>query len=559
MLRPSRRQFFATSSSLIAGAALGTSRAATASVCTLPTRSRKPIDTFLPDIVDPDTLRALASAAIEAAKDAGATYADIRVADVRRLRVDWSMPELMPLPRNDMWLEYHYGLRVRVGSAWSFEFGSDPSLDEVRRAARAATITARGLARVTPDAAAMLPAPAVRSEWATPLTIDPFRVSPDEYAMLLGAFIDAAQRVRYGTVQELTLNWVTETRVFASSEGSLLTQRLTRGNPTVVVHAGTPLRHGGVALPVADIIPGGIGFEYVLRPGIQDRIKETTEEAAKLIHYPEGDAEVGRFPAVFDGATTGAVIATTIARALEGSRVLGENMDDAGGSFLSPIESTLGQPIFSPRLTIEADTPFPHHNAPRWDDEGMPMESFTVVDQGRPVDYFMTRSTVPMLAGWYAKMKRPLRTHGTCIAWGASDVPDACASQLTVHTGSSGTTLGTLVKELGTGLLIYGVGGEETPAGVMTNPQVSGGIFSPRMLFEVKNGQIVRRLRGGIVQFSVKTLAKQIVSLGDSSSVQCHVYQNWQGFNGAPRTTPVLAPAAHLTSLDVMQMKGALG
>src|SRR5262249_35746375 len=74
----SRRDFLATSSLAAAGLNLGLRRTVTA----LPMRSRQPVATFVPELVTPDALRTLALAAVHAAQQAGASYADVRISNI---------------------------------------------------------------------------------------------------------------------------------------------------------------------------------------------------------------------------------------------------------------------------------------------------------------------------------------------------------------------------------------------------------------------------------------------------------------------------------------------
>jgi len=501
-------------------------------------------------MVDPETLRALALAGVDAATHAGASYADVRVGDTRKWRIDWSMPDLMPLPYSDIFLQYGFGVRVRVGSAWGFAFGVDPTPDGVAHAARTAVATARGMARVsgTPDATVSVPV--VKGEWKSPFEIDPFTISPDAHAKMLGAFIDAAQRVRYGNVYALQFYWIGETRVFASSEGSLTTQHTMRSLPKVDVYAKSRLRVAGIRLPVPGFVPASVGFECMMGSAAQERIKATTEEAAQLMNYPEADADVGRYDAIIDGAILGEILATTVMQALDLGRALGQDADGAGTSFLAPVDEIVGQQLFSPQLSVVADRSLPYFGAAKWDDEGVATETFPVIEKGRVVDYFTTRFTAPTLSTWYAKRGHPMRAKGSAVAWAPTTSPVGAGSQLIVAPGTSGPTLEAMLKQLTNGVLLRGV----SDWSVSSDQQLSGGSFSPQMLFEVKKGQITRRLLGGMAQFRTKSFWKDITMMGDSTTVQSRAHIDWRGETYAKAVQPVLSPAARVSSLDMLQI-----
>src|SRR5687767_9167881 len=99
-----RRTFLSASSMTVAGLGLGLTRPAQA----LSLRSKHPVSSLFPQVVDPATLQALAQAGVEAAKSAGAEYADIRVADGRVLSI-FQGQGLVPYSLMDF--EYGYGLR----------------------------------------------------------------------------------------------------------------------------------------------------------------------------------------------------------------------------------------------------------------------------------------------------------------------------------------------------------------------------------------------------------------------------------------------------------------
>jgi TldD protein len=500
------------------------------------------VATLLPDVVDPAQLRQLALAAIDAAKSAGAAFADIRIANRRMFQMTYWIPTIPP--DSSIGFDYSYGIRVRVDGQWAFGYGADPTPEGVAQSARTAVATARGLAKLSGGARDFAAAPVVTGEWTTPVQIDPFSVSPDEHAYMLGAYMSAAMRVPDGAARPAGFYWLAETRVFASSEGSLITQHLAQARPRVVLSVEPPVGMGA-NLQITELAPAGAGFEIALGTTLQDRIKVATEEAARLASYPEANVDVGRYEAVLDGTSLGAVVGATLTPALELDRVLGLTADAGGTSFLAPPDQILGKPLFSSALSITADRALPHLGAAKWDDEGVETEVFPVIHEGAVVDYFTTRATVPALAGWYTKNGKPVASHGSAVAWLPTRAPIGSASSLTVSPGATGVTLETLTKQLGNGVLVRGV------TYTHSDQQLTSGSFYPYMLFEVKKGQITRRLRHGAVQFSTKKFWKAVTTLGDASSVQAYVRNGVNGQPWVPTIQPIMAPAAHIQELNV--------
>src|SRR5579862_941161 len=172
----SRRDFLAHSSVALAGVGIGLRPG---QLRAFPVRSTRPVADFLPDLVDADTLRKLAQGAMDAARGAGATYADIRIANRRMLDMMYGLHRPDIPPASSLGFDYSYGIRARVDGGWAFAAGADPSIDGVAAAVKKAVGRARDLAKVSRSALDFVPAPVVTGEWATPIKIDPFSVSPD--------------------------------------------------------------------------------------------------------------------------------------------------------------------------------------------------------------------------------------------------------------------------------------------------------------------------------------------------------------------------------------------
>jgi len=541
MYSSSRRTFLAQSSLAVASTAFGWSR--TARAITLPTHSRRSILSHGPDLVDGATLRTLAQRGVDAAKSAGATYADIRLNDARTL--DMLSDRRGPL--STMFVELNFGIRVLVDGMWAFASGTELTPDAIALAARSAVTTARGLSTMGGARQELTPVPVVTGEWSMPVAQDVFDTSPDELAKLFGAYWQAIDHVFAADLTNSHVNWTKESRVFASTEGSLVTQHLTARNVGITVGVHALDRKEATRLPVVGLDMERVGLDGLTGADVQERIKETAEECKRLTRYPEASADVGRYPAVLDGGAIGSIFGATIAQGLGMDRVLGNDADNVGTSFLAPVDAVLGQQQFSPLLNVTADRAPPHFGAAKWDDEGVATETFPVITKGAVVDYFTTRSTAPALASWYAKQGRPVTSRGSAIAWSAALAPKGCASHLTIASGTTGKTLDNLMKEMGTGLLLRG------SDFAVSDQQVSGGAFGPYMMYEVKQGQITRRLRGGLMQFGTKSLWNGLATLGDASTVISEVNRSYIGETWIAKLLPVAAPAAHMRQVDIIQ------
>jgi TldD protein len=500
-------------------------------------------------MVDADALRKLAMVSMEVASRERVAYADVRVANTRRFMT--RILSISPIPFSAVDFKYMYGVRVMVNGVWGFAFGTRPTEDEIAKATRQAIVTTREMAKFAGKPLELAPAQPARGEWTTPIAIDPFAVSPDDHAKILGAYLDAIANVLDASTDGFfALNWSKETRVFASTDGSLITQRLAKSEPRIGVRNVPHLRDLTV-LPVIDFMPSSVGFESVIGPDVQEHLKEKADEAAQLAGYPSGIVDVGRYPAVLDGTALASIIAGTIAPALEMSRALGYENDGSGSSFLAPPKEIVGQQLFAPSLTIRTTRAAPTYGAAKWDDEGVETEPFVLVHNGRVVEYFTTRSSAPLLSEWYASSGRSNRSRGSAVAWDAASSPVGAATQLSVDCSDSPATLDTLVKNMKNGLLVRG----SMEYGLHSDQQLTGGLLAPHMLYEVKNGAITRRLRGS-VQFGTKRLLKAISAVGDAGTLQHFVRRTYRGEVWSASAVPVVAPAVQVAQLDALQERG---
>jgi TldD protein len=520
-------------------------------------RSRLPANAWLPDATAEDTLRALATTAMEAAKGAGAAYADIRVAERHFLLVSVN-PAQMRWISPDLKVMLAYGVRVIVDGVTAFIYGSTLTPDGVAAAARSAVQTARGFAQKTTTRAELAPTPVVAGTWTTPHEIDPFTVSLEDHAAALGAYRAAMGRVLHGrdlADYSSILRWTRERRVFASTAGSLMTQTLFHSAPSMV--AAGDLGRGGPALEVTSLNVPGLspmsgGFETVTSPAHQDTIKRVTEEAVQLAALPRGMVDVGRYPVVFDGEAYAAILGQTLGPALEGDRIFGFERDASGDSFVKP--EALGTPIASPVLTVTANRAVPSVTAVQWDDEGVAPDEYTCIRDGKLVDLHTSRATAPLLADWYQSQGMPMRSHGCAVAARADYPVMVRAPHMTVTPATKPASLNELCRTMGRGLLIRGLPSVSTDSQFSSASITMGGNnFGVCEMFEVVGGVPARSIHGSAIEFATSKFLQALMAVGDATTLRNT--GAFELFKGNPWTNSlhsVAAPAAVVKDVNVI-------
>jgi TldD protein len=553
--RSTRRGFVASTSLAVAGTLLGTRRLEAHRLATTlgDSSPSQAAQAFLPEPMMPAHLRHLATSAVEAATRAGATYADFRVGERHILRLDWNFLQ----PNVDMTSGLTYGVRVLVDGAWAFIHGSDPTVDAVTASARDAVTIARGYAPLIIRRTELAPVSVTTGEWIAPCEQDPFAVPLRDHGSMMGAYYQLTQRVHRGRVGEkFEFSWTKETRVFASSEGTLTTQTLRGVSPTVWVAAvDDTLNRVSLPFPSVHAVVGG--YETVGDPTrYEDAYVALVEDAARYLMLPRRTMDVGRYPVVLDGGTLGFMFGRTTGTALELDRVLGEEADASGTSYLGPPLDILGTPIANSKLTVTATRALPMPSAVKWDDEGVESHSYPVISEGRLVDYHTSRSTASVLRTWYEQQGRSLRSHGCTVATNAAEPPSVRAPHLSIEANHTSTSLDTLCKDVRDGILVLGIqecaSDQQFASGsIMSRPHEGPSVG---MLLKLEQGRVVSRVVGNGLETATRRLWKeQLVMLGDASTVQHADFEVRKGMPWRRARQSVAAPAALFKDVNVVR------
>jgi len=542
----------------LAGGALATlglgSRVAFGAPVVIPynrTTRRATPSMFLPDPLPADELRQLALVAVNAAREAGVEFADVRVSTRRIIRV----PPL-PYPAEAR-MYVGYGVRARHQGTWGFQYGNVFTVDAIAAVARSAAMAARRYDGANRRLGATPPGewisvPVATGEWQSPRVIDPFTVPIDDYYRVMGALVETTtDTYRNRSVSAAgRIVWNAETRVFASTEGALVTQDTMHGALGLGGGARLPNPSSGSESLDIEGIDDDIcaGFEIALRQDWIDHLRTGLDEAARLCELPIRPLrDVGRYPIVFDGASFAKIIGETISPALDCERVIGLGADTDGNTFLVPPDEILGAsaPQFSPLLTARVDRALPSTVAVAWDDEGVVPEPYTLVEQGRVVDYHTSRETLPVLAEWYAKHGRPVRPHGGVVAALPTSVPAVSGGHLTVAASTHAMSVENLAKDMQYGFIIRN-------SEIGTDPELAVATGTNVNALEVRRGQIVARTRLSL-QFAIRpTLKANVVALGDASTMRTSWATAQKGIPWDEVRTAVSAPAALCKDIDVI-------
>ncbi len=346
-------------------------------------------------LADDATADRIMEAALDAAAASGVDFVDVRLGEIEEQRryLDRSgSPEDRA--------EQSVGLGVRVLRDGVWGFGALPLTDDgaPARAARRALAAAAAAGPATRDGGRVTLAPREPSSgsWSVPLVEDPFDL---DAGVVFGLLTDvaAAARVdpRVVSVQTGT-NAKRQHRHYADSGGSRQHQHLLESGAVLVVLAadGTALArrshpnsfHGNTA---------AAGFEYVRSLDLVANADRVGREAVALLSAPHAPA--GRADLVIGPAQMALQIHESCGHALEADRILGDEANFAGTSFVTPPD--IGHLRYgSPAVTIVADPTAPGTRGTfAWDDEGTPARRRLLVDAGIVTDVLSSQDSAARL------------------------------------------------------------------------------------------------------------------------------------------------------------------
>lgn len=467
----------------------------------------------LPPITDP-RVRDLAFRAVEAARAAGATYADVRLTHTRARNIAPFMGRGSIEDREDMCV----GVRALRNGYWGFASSAVWSADEMARlgteAVHQSNSNALGKAREF-DLAAI---PAVAAgHWATPVSRDAFMTDVDEIVDLLYSldlFVERSNSKRSDdelrvSADENHANFEKQDKAFASSEGSYCTQELHRSEGLfAVVHSKSHYK-----LVLDSLTPASLGWELYTGQPLREAILRLIDELLEDLSLPVKPIEVGRYDTVFDAFSTAQLLDKTLARATELDRALGFEANASGTSFIDdPLAMVGSLQIASPLVTISAERTAPGSAATvAWDDDGVCPGAFTLVDKGRLVDFQTTRESAASLGDYYRKHGQDVRSHGCAQAPSGVEAPLTRAPNLSLAPGANTLDFDSLVGQLTKGIAVKSLYPE-------MDYQNLNGVGSGR-IYEVRNGKRVARVAGAAL-FRAPELWKACAAVGSPKSAR---------------------------------------
>jgi len=499
-MSPSRRDFLRAVSAVAATGALG--------------RQTATMDRLLAPASSPGDPgnRALTQVALDAARAAGASYADVRIS-ARRSQVIFTREHVLEGVNDSD--EFGFGVRALADGAWGFAASSVLTKDEVARVAKLAVAQARANATIKLHPVVLAPVtPTPNGEWHSPIKVDPFAVALADKVDLLLAANAAALRVKGARFVRSAMFFLREEKTLATSDGTFVVQTIYRSQPTLNVTAVAPDFSDFQSRQSTDVAPMGLGYEHVTDADMVGNATRWATEAVQKLGARSVD--VGRYDLVLHPTHLWLTIHESVAHPTELDRALGYEANYAGTSFVAPPEKMLGKLKYgSDLMNIHGDrSQVGSLSAVGWDDEGVRPDDFMIIRNGVLVDYQTTRDQATQLDWWYRSQGKPTRSHGCSYAQSWRDVQFQRMPNVSLLPGAKEQNFDDLIAATDRGVAIVGDGS------FSIDQQRYNAQFGGQLFYEIRGGKITGMLKDVAYQMRTPDFWNSMDMIGGPKSYQ---------------------------------------
>lgn len=459
----------------------------------------------------PSDIEALLLQAVDAARSAGASFADARIGRYKRQNISTRERQITGVQDAET---IGLGVRVLLRGTWGFAATRALSADDVSRAVREAVAVAN--ANRLPGVPPVELAPGEkhgRQTWKSAFTTDPWDVPLEQKAELLFAANAEALRVPGVRFVNGGMAFVKEEKHYANTDGSIISQTIIRSDLPYVVTAvagdNSDFQSRGNAVQ-----PMGRGYEYIVAQDLLNAARLWAEQAAEKLRAKS--VEIGKWDIIATPSNLFLTIHESIGHSTELDRALGHEANMAGTSFLAPPEQRLGHTrVGSELMNITGDRSQDGSCAAMgYDDDGIQPKAFDIIRNGVFVDYQTTRELAPMLDWWYRKQGKPTRSHGCCHADSWSSQQFQRMPNVSLMPGEKDHTLDDIVAATDKGIVMHSRGTYSI------DQQRYNGQFGAQLCYEVRGGKIVGQLKDVAYQMRTTDFWQSMDMIGGKRSYE---------------------------------------
>ena len=444
----------------------------------------------------------LANAVLNAARSAGATYADVRIGRYRRQRIETRERQVSGVSDDE---SHGMGVRTLVNGCWGFAATNLMTRDSALRIARDAVALSRAARSVQRHTVELAPASAVTGTWMTPVKRDPIEVPLEEKISLLLKANEAALKVKNVRFVASGFDFLREIKTLLTSEGTNITQTFIRVGPFFSATATVP---GDFQTYEHETAPRGEGWEYIESLDLAGNAERWASIAAEKLAAKS--VEAGQYDLILDPTNLWLTIHESIGHPTELDRAIGQEANYAGTSFIAPPAQMIGKLRYGPEfMNVQADrTQEGSLSRVAWDDEGVPADTWLIVEKGLFKDYQTTREQVK----WIQPLTGVNRSHGCSFAQSWSAVQFQRMPNISLLPGNRNISLDDIVAATDRGIVIKNRGSWSI------DNQRYNFQFSGQAYYEVRSGKIVGMLRDVAYQSRTPEFWNSLDMIGGKSS-----------------------------------------
>ena len=452
--------------------------------------------------MDVGAKKAIADTALNAARDAGASYCDVRIGRYLNQFVVTREDKVQNVVNTE---SLGVGVRVIANGTWGFSATSSLDSASIAQAARRAVAIAKANSKTQTAPVVLAATPALGEvSWRTPIVKNAMEVPIKDKADLLLSVNAAATNAGANFVNS-TLFLVNEQKYFASTDGSYIDQDVHRiwapMNVTCIDKSSGKFRsRQGLSSPM------GMGFEYldgiasekhrspngVINYGYSYDMVEDAREAAR--HAKEKLAapsvKPGKYDLVLEPSHMWLTIHESVGHPTELDRVLGYEANYAGTSFATLDKRDNKFQYGSDKVSIVADkTQKGSLGAVGYDDEGVKTKKWDIIRDGILVNYQAIRDQVHIIG--------QNESHGCCYADSWSSVQFQRMANISLEPGKTPMSVEQMIAGVENGIYIVGAGS------FSIDQQRYNAQFGGQLFYEIKNGKLGRMIED--VAYQIRT------------------------------------------------------
>jgi len=418
--------------------------------------------------------------ALDAAILHGASYADIRIINLKNQSLEVKNGDLETLDNSD---SLGFGIRVIANGSWGFASSSIVTNNEIKKVAKQSVKIAKASATLRKNSIILAPEPVHQDIWTSPYIIDPFEVSTEEKLELLYKINSILRKKDKIKVAESSMSFLKEHQWMANTEGTFIEQILLRSGGG---YSATAVDGPNVQVRSYPASFGGqysqMGYEFILGTPFVENAERIREEAIALLDAP--DCPVGEKDLILEGSQLALQIHESIGHPSELDRVLGMEANYAGTSFLTTDlyrDFHYGSSI----VNVVADSTVPTGLATfGYDDDGVRAQRYHMIQNGLYKMYLTNRELAHVIGD--------KRSRGCNRADGYDNIPMIRMVNISLMPVLG--TLDELIADTKDGILM------ETNKTWSIDQRRLNFQFTTEMGWEIKNGKKVRMVKNPTYQ-----------------------------------------------------------